>query len=644
MRVLKALWAAVPLLAQCAAATRLIKSTSLETCMENSDFSASLFNVVFTPENRSLSVDIVATSTLDGNVTGEINVIAYGLKVVSEKIDPCTLDLAQLCPMSPGQFDLDTTITVSSSVVDQIPGVAYTVPDLDGTVQISIYNDEGTQVACVEAQLSNGKTVHTKIVAWVTAVIAGLAMIVAAIASGMGHSSTSTHVAANTLSLFGYFQNLAVIGMCAMKLPPITSAWTQDFEWSMGIIRVGFMQKIFDWYIKSTGGTPSTFLDNLSSVSVLVQKRSVETVTTLAHAARHLVARAATPEVRHALHTRVNNDSEQSTVSSTYVLHGIKRVAYLANIEITSMFVTGVTFFVFFTIVIILCLVGAKFGLDLLVRTGVMRSRFTDFRVRWLAVVKGMLYRMVLIGSLNMIILSFWELTQRESPATVVLAVVMLLLVLGLLAWASFKVIKLAKRSVAIHKNPAYILYSDPVALNRWGFVYVQFRATAYYFIVPSLLFMIAKACFIAFGQNSGTTQGIALFLLELAYLVLIVWIKPYMDRATNAFNISIQSVNFVNGLLFLFFTRVTKVPAIAIAVMGVVFFVLNAAFAVVLMIMVAVSCVYALLSKNPDKRYQPMRDDRASFIKSSTQLPMVTELEALGATARGGDEGKYMM
>lgn len=40
------------------------------------------------------------------------------------------------------------------------------------------------------------------------------------------------------------------------------------------------------------------------------------------------------------------------------------------------------------------------------------------------------------------------------------------------------------------------------------------------------------------------------------------------------------------------------------------------------------------MVSKNPDTRYQPMRDDRGSFIKSQTQLNI--ELDALGATARG--------
>lgn len=496
------------------------------------------------------------------------------------------------------------------------------MPDLDGTAKVTIYSENSTQVACVQAVLTNGKTVDKAVVKWVTAVIAGIALLVSAFASASGHSSTAAHIAANGLSLFGYFQNIAIIGMCAMKLPPMTAAWVQDFQWTMGIIRVGFMQDIFSWYIKSTGGTPNTLLEALSSVSILVQKRALEYLP--------IVNRAT-------LSARSNNESDLTTIASTYVLHGFRRIAYLAGIEITSLFLTGFVFFLVFTVFVVIALCLAKLIIEGLSKVGAVRfDRFAEFRQRWLTIIKGTIYRMVLVGFPQMTILSLWEFTRRDSPATIVLAVVMLLMVCGLLGWAAFKVIRLAQRSVAIHKNPAYILYSDAAALNRWGFVYIQFRATAYYFIVPVLIYMFVKACFISFGQNSGTAQGILLLIIELAYLVLISYLKPYMDRRTNIFNITIQAVNFTNAILFFFFTGVTKVPAYVTGVMGVIFFILNAAFSLILLIMIMVSCIMAILSKNPDTRYQPMQDDRASFIKSTQQLPDVLELEALGATVRG--------
>ena len=72
---------------------------------------------------------------------------------------------------------------------------------------------------------------------------------------------------------------------------------------------------------------------------------------------------------------------------------------------------------------------------------------------------------------------------------------------------------------------------------------------------------------------------------------------------------------------------------------MGVLFFILNCVFATVILIMCFYASVLALTSKNPDNRYQPMRDDRGSFIKSQTNLG-TTELDALGASARGDQYG----
>jgi len=154
-----------------------------------------------------------------------------------------------------------------------------------------------------------------------------------------------------------------------------------------------------------------------------------------------------------------------------------------------------------------------------------------------------------------------WELTQRDSAAEVVLALFFFISMTVALLWASLKVFRIAKRSVSMHKNPAYILYSDPSALNKWGFLYVQFRATAYYFIMPMLGYILVKSLFIAFGQSSGKTQAIALLVIEASFLIVVSVLRPWMDKKTNAFNISIAAINFLNAIFLLVFTAVFNQP-----------------------------------------------------------------------------------
>ncbi|KAI6899761.1 TRP-domain-containing protein, partial [Hortaea werneckii] len=536
----------------CASAERMLYSDSLNPCQANNNFSATQFDVVLTPSNNSLSFSVVGVSTISGNVTIDLVVFAYGLRVYEHNLDPCDSELTGLCPMNEGQINLPpSNLEIPADALSQVPGIAYTVPDLDAKVQVYFNNtDTGLSAACVEAELSNGKTVDQKGVAWTVAVISGLALVASAITSGLGHSNTAAHVAAMALSLFGYFQAQAFIGMTAVDLPPIVASWTQNFQWSMGIIQVGFIQNIATWYQRATGGTPSTLLSSLGTISVEVQKRAVEPMV-------YLMDRAANGLQRQVLQARTNaGGSSGSDTSNTITIHGIQRVGFRDGIEVTNIFLTGYIF-------------------RCLRHMGKMKGdKFQDFRNGWTTVLKGILFRIVLIGFPQMVVLCFWEFTRNDSSAEMVLAVFTIFTMLAILAWASSKVIRLARRSIAMHKNPAYILYSDPVSLNKWAFLYVQFKATAYYFVVPVLVYILIKGLFVALAQGNGTVQAIALVIIEACFLILVCVMRPYMDKKTNAFNISIAVINFISSIFLLVFTRIFDQPGIVTGVMGVIFFI----------------------------------------------------------------------
>ena len=382
--------AAVSHLSLFASAEQKIESNSLNACQSNSgftnsSFTATLFNVVFTPANNSLAFDIVGVSSISGYVTAEIDVIAYGYQALSQTLDPCTQNLEGMCPMNTGQINIQSNINVPDDVESHIPSIAYGVPDLDGLVKISIKNkSNGVTVACVEAQLSNGKTVYLPAVGWVTAVIAGLALLASAVTSGLGHSNTAAHVAANALSLFGFFQAQAIIGMTAVPLPPIVASWTQNFQWSLGIIQVGFLESVCTWYQRATGGTPSTLLSNLNTASVEVQKRSLE--------AGRLVMRAA-----HQISKRVNNSgSTSSTAGKVVIVRGIERVGFRAKIETTNIFLTGLIFFIIFVFLTAVCVALFKAFCEAAVKAGWFKGdKFEEFRTGWRVVLKGILFRLV---------------------------------------------------------------------------------------------------------------------------------------------------------------------------------------------------------------------------------------------------------
>ncbi|KAI7518156.1 TRP-domain-containing protein, partial [Hortaea werneckii] len=234
------------------------------------------------------------------------------------------------------------------------------------------------------------------------------------------------------LSLFGYFQAQAFIGMTAVDLPPIVASWTQNFQWSMGIIQIDFIQNIATWYQRATGGTPSTLLSSLGTISVEVQKRAVEPMV-------YLMDRAANGLQRQALQARTNaGGSSGSDTSNTITIHGIQRVGFRDGIEVTNIFLTGYIFFVVFVMFVVLGVLIFKLFCELLVKMGKMKGdKFQDFRNGWTTVLKGILFRIVLIGFPQMVVLCFWEFTRNDSSAEMVLAVFTIFTMLAILAWAS---------------------------------------------------------------------------------------------------------------------------------------------------------------------------------------------------------------
>jgi len=614
--------------------------------MENSQFTADLFDFSLTPGNSSASVEINGFSSISGNVVAVVQVVAYGFSIVNTTIDPCKVSLNGFCPMTKGALSLpQSTIPLDKSTINQVPGIAYSVPDLDGIVRLKVYavsesGGFGDLLACLEADLSNTKSVYQKAVEWVTAIIAGAGLIAAGITSGLGNTNTAAHVAANAVSLFGVFQAQAIIGMTSVTMPPIVQSWTQNFQWSMGIIRVGFLQNLATWYQRATGGTPTTYLSTLSTISVQVEKRKRAIKRSLDAAANMLA-----PTVSRYAFAKRQSTSTSSTKSSSnlknVIVRGIARVGFRAHIERTNIFMTGLIFFIGILVIASICVALAKAAIEGAARAGWMKSdKFRDFRNGWRIVIKGILFRLVLLGFVQMSILCLWQIVERDSAAEVILALVVFLSMLGALGWASYKVMTLAKRSVQMHKNPAYILYSDPTCLNKWGFLYVSYKATSYYFVIVLLGYILCKALFIAFAQSSPVAQAVGLLIVEAAFLIGVSVLRPWMDKKTNIFNISIAVINFINSIFLLVFSNAFGQPAMVTGVMGVVFAVYNIIFIFVLLVMVLVSSIYAIASKNPETRYQPMRDDRGSFIKSQSAL--TTELDALGATARGDPKAPY--
>jgi hypothetical protein len=121
---LKSLLAASISFLPLASAQRLLQSQSLNPCQANSSITASLFDVIFTPDNATIQYDINANASITGNVTLVLEVIAYGFNAATINIDPCSGSLSQnFCPIAAnGPLQLQSTSPVPADVASQVPG------------------------------------------------------------------------------------------------------------------------------------------------------------------------------------------------------------------------------------------------------------------------------------------------------------------------------------------------------------------------------------------------------------------------------------------------------------------------------------------------------------------------------------------
>lgn len=628
-------------------ASKFLRSTELLTCMENSQFTSSYFDIYYYPHNSTVVFYVIGTSSLSGKIKADFDLVVYGLNVYQESIDLCSLcdssDCA-ICPISSGHIDVDSSYTIQNDLTNKIPSIAYTIPDIDAYVKVVVYstddNNSSTPLACLKATVSNGNTVQTKYAGWPIAAVSGFGLIVSSFVSILGHSATASHIASNSVSLFIYFQNLAIMAMMGVgRVPPIAASWAQNFMWSLGIVDVKFMQDIIYWYVQSTGGEVTSVLSNKDVISISVQK-----IKKLFFK-RTISAVSSTDDYLDDSDLYYTNEYDLS--SKTLVLRGIQRVSYLANIEISNVFMTGIILFLFVGFVLIFLISIFRGFCEILIRSGAIQNhRFAYFRSNWNLIIKGSIYRYVDITFSTVVLLCVWEFTQNNSKGCLAFAIIIFAVILILMSVAAIKILLQGVKSVSQFKNPAYLLFGDEPFYFKYGFLYSQYLAKQYYWVVIHLFYLFIRALLIAVLQSNGKVCACIIFAIEIIHTAVVIWFRPYLDKRTNIFNIFIAIINLINSVFFLFYSNVFRQPEVVSSVAAVVYFIMNAIFALILLLFTIITCTISLLHKNPDVRYEQVKDDRTAFMPNEniTSPNEEMELTALGATAmQGQDRNSYL-
>jgi hypothetical protein len=136
-------------------------------------------------------------------------------------------------------------------VASNIPGIAYSIPDLEAFAQLTLTNTAtGEVVACVQATLSNGWSAHQTAVEWSTGALGLLALTGALV-----HTSNPLSLApVRLVDLFFLLQSVASSGLLALNYPSVYRAFSLNFSWALGLFRSSNIQHSINSMRSRTGG------------------------------------------------------------------------------------------------------------------------------------------------------------------------------------------------------------------------------------------------------------------------------------------------------------------------------------------------------------------------------------------------------
>lgn len=373
--------------------------------------------------------------------------------------------------------------------------------------------------------------------------------------------------------------------------------------------------------------------------------------------------------------------------SNLVVYRGIERTAYDMHIEVTNAVLTSYTFFIFICVCVVFvfaCLwfilslstkskrkeeqfefpvdkkinpednasynyseenqsvVHSEPSLDIISQESEIKQLYKYRSVYYFhmlpMILKGTLLNLWQVAFPPICLFSFWEWTRQDSAAVIVVSVFMFVIALVLLLFNMLRMYLIARKSEKEAGTPGFLLYSDTHTLHKYGYLYSMFNSKYYFFGMVYAAYNFCKACFVGFAQSSGQTQALALFIIEVAMFITVCVTKPFLSKAVNGIQITTHVVITLNAMFFLFFSNLMTQPLIVNGVMGVIYFVLNAAYSLVLLLYIIIfSFICVFWSKKRHRRHAPV-DDRQSFIlnpEGAGGRDAADELQALGKASQ---------
>ncbi|KAK0650188.1 putative membrane protein [Lasiodiplodia hormozganensis] len=424
-------------------------------CMGDSSINVTRFDAAFYKDNMTVLFHLAGDTNIESEgLMMYIAVYAYGESQFELIFNPCNANIDSLCPVRNNvSIEASGIIPVAQSDVQNIPSIAYTIPDFEGQAILRIFANSTQQlIGCYSAVITNGATFsHPYAVGSILGIFAFIALVAsfATAIYGSDVPAMRKHYA-HSMSIFVVFavlQHIFFTGALSMNWPSVLVAFWSNYAWSAGMIYTESMQNSINNFIGSNMGntsavgaaSPDSDNSNIGGgydISLIYRRAIKKTVKKAAmHLWRKDIFDHHSPRLERALSKRAlagsgdGYDWYGNPVKPGLPLpgnySGFAGTLAQEDIPASNAFMTGFLWFLILLVIIAASVVAFKWLVEgLICIKALRRDRLTYFRSHWLGYTVLATLRTLFIGFFAMIFLTLFQFTYEGAPGVLAVAAI----------------------------------------------------------------------------------------------------------------------------------------------------------------------------------------------------------------------------
>lgn len=435
-------------------------TTDFGDCLGSSQITITRFDAALYKDNMTVSFHLQGHTTLKHEaVMLYIGVFAYGSSRFDLTFNPCGNDMNSLCPVNRSvPIEAAGSIPLAPSDLENIPNLAYTIPDFEGQAILRIFaNSTQSEIACYSAQVTNGASFSQPAA---VGTILGIFTVIAMVASfataiyGDHLPTMRTHYAhsLSILVVFAVFHHIFFTGALSMNWPSVLVAWWSNFAWTAGMIYTDSMQRSIDRLVGRDLGNTSLLGAAGSGTDASTVGGGYDIHTLYRRAAESILygdpgsIQEQIFSKRSLVNTSTGYNWYGAPVRSGLPLpgnySGFAGTLAIENIPAGNAFMTGFLWLLILLFIVIGSILLFKIILDILCsRHAIESRRFDRFRCQWRGYLIVAVLRTCFIAFFTMMFLAIFQFSYSSAPGPVAIAsLVFCIFLVGMLGTAGYAI------------------------------------------------------------------------------------------------------------------------------------------------------------------------------------------------------------